>query len=163
MKSRDELKVRPLQTINEAWEIARIRNTGREYMTHNTELISRRMQYHWFENTYEPAHELGDLHAFIGTVALRGAAYGMVQRKAEQYWLTGVVDPEFRGRGFGRALFQFLEGYVFDELNADKVMLDVREDNEAAKHLYDTLGYVEQERVDGLIVMSKERPDVQIA
>ena len=155
-----ELKMRPVTQLTEAWAISEIRNTGREQMTHDMHRITRREQSLWFEDHYKPGRELGEMYAFIGTVGLAGAAYGMIKRKDEQYWVTGVVDPEFRGKGFGRALFEFLEGYVFDELNGDRVMLDVLETNTGARALYDKLGYMALYEEAGLIVMQKGRPNV---
>ena len=51
-----------------------------------------------------------------------------------------AVDPDFRGRGIGRALFAAIESEA-RSLGAAKVTLEVLSGNERAKGLYRSLGY----------------------
>ncbi|MBO9671592.1 MAG: GNAT family N-acetyltransferase [Sphingobium sp.] len=51
-----------------------------------------------------------------------------------------AVDPDFRGRGIGRALFAAVESEA-RSLGAAKVTLEVLSGNERAKGLYRSLGY----------------------
>ena len=61
-------------------------------------------------------------------------------------WLYDiVVDEPMRGRGSGRELMRLLE----DEARADgksRIELNVFGDNERARHMYESLGYVEMAR-----------------
>lgn len=157
MSSADsELVIKPVETMDEALAIAEIRNTGREYMTHDQHEINEIEQAAWFTRTYQEAHRRGDMHAFIGSVGHVAAAYGMVQRKSGDYWLTGVVAPEQRGKGFGEQLFRFLGEYALTL--DDIVYLDVLERNKGARHLYEKLGYeyVEPKQQNGVLIMLKE-------
>lgn len=51
-----------------------------------------------------------------------------------------AVDPDFRGRGIGRALFAAIEAEA-RAMGAAKVTLEVLNGNERAKGLYRSLGY----------------------
>lgn len=54
--------------------------------------------------------------------------------------MTVVVDPVARGRGVGALLLAHLHDLA-DAAGAGAMMLEVRADNDAARHLYDTRGY----------------------
>jgi ribosomal protein S18 acetylase RimI-like enzyme len=53
-----------------------------------------------------------------------------------------VVDPPYRGRGYGRAAMEALEPLARD-LGYDAIRLHVFGDNEVARHLYTSVGYAE--------------------
>ena len=53
-----------------------------------------------------------------------------------------VVDPEHRGRGYGRAALEALEALV-PTLGYDAIKLHVFGDNDVARHLYRAVGYSE--------------------
>jgi diamine N-acetyltransferase len=93
--------------------------------------------------------------------------------------LAGLTDPnrcvELRrvvvarpGRGLGRAVLTLVLGHAFGELEAHRVWLDVKPDNARARHLYASLGFVEEgvlrdalrgeEGFESLILMAKLRP-----
>ena len=61
-------------------------------------------------------------------------------------WLYDIaVEPELRGRGYGRALLRLLE----DEVRASgaaRIELNVFGDNLPARHLYESAGYAEMSR-----------------
>jgi ribosomal protein S18 acetylase RimI-like enzyme len=74
--------------------------------------------------------------------------------KVGKIWLTtstreGIVDwsiydietfPEFRGKGFGRAIMQAAEKIVRDA-GGDSISLSVFGNNSVARNLYESLGY----------------------
>lgn len=148
-----ELFIRPVQRASHAIDIASVRNTGREFMTHDTAAIEAGQQERWFERVYLPAHHEGKMFAFAGYADDVPAAYGMVQKLADEYWLTGVVHPEYQGLGYGQELFEFLTGFALNRAN--HVMLDVREDNVKAQALYRKLGFTAFSESNGVIVMRK--------
>jgi ribosomal protein S18 acetylase RimI-like enzyme len=53
-----------------------------------------------------------------------------------------VIRPEYRGRGYGRAAREALEAFV-GALGYDAIRLHVFGDNDAAHHLYRSVGYSE--------------------
>lgn len=136
----EKLVIKQIENIDDALDIAMVRNSGAEFMTHDVHRIDPLEQIAWFNEIYGPEHESGNMTAYIGHMALQAVAYGMIARKNGEYWVTGILSPETRGRGFGRALFEHLE-HEIAIIPADKVMLDVRSDNAPARHLYEKLGY----------------------
>ena len=54
-----------------------------------------------------------------------------------------ILDPEIRGKGYGKAMLKLGIRYAFDIYSADKVSLGVFENNEAAYHCYKAAGLVD--------------------
>ena len=127
--------------MRDALEIAQVRNTGSEFMTHDKEVITPDEQQKWFLKYYQIAERIGDTYAFIGRLGAIPVAYGLANRKDDAYYLTGVIAPEAQGNGYGRQLFTHLRDFVLDELGQDRVMLDVLSTNERARQLYASLGF----------------------
>lgn len=106
--------------------------------THQQRMNDRDCQY-WIA-------EHGDLPA--GHVILRGIQ--SVDRSVE---LKRIVISE-PGQGLGSMVLRAIMSKVFDELGAHRLWLDVFEHNARARHVYRSMGFVE-EGVDGsLVVMS---------
>ncbi len=86
-------------------------------------------------------HELG-----IGVVAeddgiIVGFFTGMVV--ADEMQLHNIaVHPDYRGQGVARALMENVDQYGLDR-NCDRILLEVRKDNEIANRLYLSLGFEE--------------------
>lgn len=55
---------------------------------------------------------------------------------------TIAISPQYRSKGFGRILMQFLLAKA-KELGAAEVFLEVRADNLAAQKLYESLGFTQ--------------------
>ncbi len=51
-----------------------------------------------------------------------------------------AVHPDFRGRGIARCLLEAIES-LCRQRNLRRILLEVREDNEAARHLYLGMGF----------------------
>jgi RimJ/RimL family protein N-acetyltransferase len=49
-----------------------------------------------------------------------------------------------KGKGFGRMAIKKIKKYCFENLNCQRLWLDVLEDNERAKHLYKSEGFQEE-------------------
>lgn len=60
-------------------------------------------------------------------------------RKAEYGILIGC--KERRGIGLGRMVTEVVKKYAFDQLNLNRLSLEVQENNKAAIHLYDSSGF----------------------
>jgi RimJ/RimL family protein N-acetyltransferase len=52
-----------------------------------------------------------------------------------------IVDPDIRGKGYGRELMKLAVGYVKDNLTATRVDLGVFENNPKAKKCYASAGF----------------------
>lgn len=118
------------------------RNAAREYMTHNTAVIDAQAQRAWLERTDRPA-----LYVFEQNG--ERVAHGLIRVDGNKSWLTGIVAEQRRGRGVGRAVFDWLTRHAPTE----EVWLDVLATNERAFGLYRSMGYVTQSMHDGVIVM----------
>jgi len=83
----------------------------------------------------------------VGKTADALVASAMVGHDGHRGWVYYVaVDPDARGKGFGRALMDAAEDFL-REAGITKLMLMVRPDNTKVQAFYETLGYDEQERV----------------
>jgi RimJ/RimL family protein N-acetyltransferase len=58
----------------------------------------------------------------------------------------GDIVSDFRGKGYGKRLFQLLPKYAFDYLNLERIWLLVMEQNVRARALYCRSGFVEEGR-----------------
>jgi ribosomal protein S18 acetylase RimI-like enzyme len=135
-----ELRIKPVENLAEALQIAEVRNSGRDYLTNDGEYISANVQAVWYDNVYLDKHSDGELDAYIGHEYHLPVAYGMIAYKDKALWLTGVIAPEYQGRGYGRTLFDFLANTANE--TGETVMLDVLNSNERARRLYDSLGFM---------------------
>ncbi len=54
-----------------------------------------------------------------------------------------IVDPDIRGKGYGRELMQLAVQYVRDNLTATRVDLGVFENNPKAKKCYESAGFTD--------------------
>ncbi|MCL6611035.1 MAG: ribosomal protein S18-alanine N-acetyltransferase [Peptococcaceae bacterium] len=84
--------------------------------------------------------------AFYIVALLNGrvAGYAGMWIVLDEAHVTNVaVHPELRGRGVGRALMTELLGRAA-VLGADRITLEVRVSNRAARSLYKSLGFVEK-------------------
>lgn len=151
-----ELQIKPVDNVFDALQIAEVRNSGREFMTHDQHEISQEEQVVWFTNTYLLENEAGNLFAFCGYEGGVSVAYGLVKRDFhDDFWLTGVVRPEAQGRGYGFELFDFLTDFALDRV--DCVYLDVLRSNEKAQALYRKLGFQALDSEAEIIVMRKTK------
>src|SRR5829696_8243911 len=61
-------------------------------------------------------------------------------------WVYDVrVDEELRGRGYGRQIMEAADGLA-REMGGERLGLNVFGDNPVARHLYESIGYVEISR-----------------
>lgn len=75
------------------------------------------------------------------------AASVMVGYDGHRGWVYYVaVDPNCRGRDFGRAMMQAAEDWL-RQAGMEKVQLMVRPENAKARAFYESIGYDEQERI----------------
>ena len=75
------------------------------------------------------------------------AATVMVGHDGHRGWVYYVgVDPDCRGRDYGRAIMAAAEGWL-RQRGIVKLMLMVRSDNSKVQAFYETLDYVVQDRI----------------
>lgn len=57
-----------------------------------------------------------------------------------------IVDPEARGKGYGKEMLRLGIKYVRENMNAKRIDLGVFENNNSAKHCYEAVGFREYSR-----------------
>lgn len=134
------LVYRQIASITDAMQIMAVRNSGHAYMTHDSREITASEQHKWYNEIYLPKNKNGEMFAYCGYEQGNPVAYGMIQKKDDRYWVTGVISPECRGKGYGKELFRLLRDLVISSLSPD-VYLDVLRTNERAVSLYEKLGF----------------------
>lgn len=72
----------------------------------------------------------------IGTVGLRNIDF-----PAGEGTLGIIIRADVVGKGYGSDAVETVLGYAFDVLDLRRVLLDVAENNDRARHVYDKLGF----------------------
>lgn len=91
----------------------------------------------------------------IGHVAIKNVDY-----KANSAHIGFiVVDPEQRGKGYGKKLVNLITKYAFDILNVDRVTLNVFEVNPVAKKCYEFVGFKVESRKKAMLKYNDEEWD----
>lgn len=136
--SEPSLRIRPALTEQDFEEVRRIRNECRLYMTRNRGLITKEEQAEWMQT--RPYLRILEVNDEI-------AGFGLVTSDDEGDWLTGALREKFRGKGYGRFIFQELIK------RSERPMLEVLGTNDRAYHLYLSLGFIEVGRSENVIRM----------
>jgi ribosomal protein S18 acetylase RimI-like enzyme len=103
----------------------------------------------WNDPAADIALARSGVHATVlaGREAGRIAATAMVGHDGHRGWVYYVaVDPDCRGKGFGRAIMTSAEQWL-RERGIAKLQLLVRGDNAKVQAFYETLDYCEQDRI----------------
>jgi ribosomal protein S18 acetylase RimI-like enzyme len=134
----------------EAWRVGSIRGYAAEKVRvaawpsegaeeRATALFARLLS----DGLHTPGHEFRSIVTEAGEIvgALWFAAEAEVGRGGAYIWDI-VVDPDHRGRGYGREAMEALEPLA-RSLGYDTFRLHVFADNAIARHLYQSVGYDE--------------------
>ncbi len=77
----------------------------------------------------------------VGYMILRGFSN---EHQCIEFMRIVISD---KGKGYGRDAIRLIQTYVFNELHAHRLWLDVKEHNHRAKNLYESLGF----RYEGML------------
>ncbi len=143
----------PLRGPVDALRMRTIRNAVRLNMTRDRYEIGALRQLRWWRGDYRRWSRAGSFQAWLMWRAGRAVGYGIVRWDRGRWWVTGALVAGARRLGLGRALFAFLTGEAAARDLATRgrgeVWLEVRADNEPARRLYQSLGYVHEPYVHG--------------
>ncbi|MGH9459223.1 MAG: GNAT family N-acetyltransferase [Thermoanaerobaculia bacterium] len=105
----------------------------------------------WLENAVRPAAnerhfaiERRDNREHIGNTSLHDIDW--VSRRAEFDLFIG--EPSAWNRGFGSDAVRTLVRFAFDEINLNKLRIDIFDYNERAKHVLGNNGFVEEGKLE---------------
>jgi GNAT superfamily N-acetyltransferase len=132
----------------------KIRNSCKDYMTRFRGEITPEMQKKWYENISE------NLNPYIFIACEYGVifypfGYGMISYEDDRALLTGAIDEQYRGKGFGRILFDKL--IEISKKKTDKVFLEVLDNNVVAKKLYKSIGFEIVDQKNNVITMELKK------
>jgi len=147
-----KLEARPVTSLVHLEQMRVIRNASREFMTRDQREISVAEQIAWW-NALD--HESWKCFVFVVGYDEPGdpVGYGITRSYQDgSYSVTGALLSEYRGKGLGRQLFQFLVKQAW----GGKCWLEVLETNVRAQKLYESLGFRETKRENGIITMIED-------
>jgi RimJ/RimL family protein N-acetyltransferase len=80
---------------------------------------------------------------------------------ARSAWVAiGIGDPQYRGRGLGTEAMQLLARYAFEQLNLNRINLNVFGFNPAAMRSYEKAGFVHEGRERSVLNRYGQRWDM---
>lgn len=153
------VKIQPATSFNDIFWMRDIRNQVARFMTHNDKPIGLFRQIWWYLTTYRKTNIIQGFLVWNGDQPI---GYGLVTLRPlhndanDLVWMVsgGLID-EYRGRGIGRQLFQFMTDHVLNVIGAQECYLDVLDSNEAGKALYHKIGYrtYDVQTIDGRTIV----------
>lgn len=143
-----------MDSVSQAFEMMNIRNEVRHFMTHNTAVIMPEQQAEWYQETYLPARDRGELFGYLVKNEDQTIGYGLISKRDGRWWVSGGLTEAARGQGAGHFLFEQMTLVIHKDLRSEEAWLDVLNTNESARRLYEKLGYT--------AVMADERLTVMV-
>jgi len=133
------LIIRPVE-VNDAPVINKIRNVYAKQFLHNSKTFTLEETTEWVKtlnknNTYWMIEFNKDT---IG--------YFRITVNERRVYIGADISPQYTGRGLAKESYKMFIPVVLREYATNTLYLEVLSTNTRAKHLYDTLGFVEIER-----------------
>ena len=120
-------------TWPQAQALRRLRNECRQFMTRDTAEITSEQQGRF----YEDAILSGKVTAVLARRDGLPAAYGLLWPGPGELWLSCGVAEGTRGKGLGLAVVRYVTGLA----GGKPVRLEVWQDNDAARRVYEKAGF----------------------
>lgn len=148
------IAIKEIRTLNEAQQVRKIRNANYKYMTNHRVPITEEQQKDWWFNMDREIDK-----CYLLTVGEHGsviyqAGYALIRYRGGKAYLTGALDKQVRGNGFGKKLFEFMINEA--KKKTDDIRIEVLDSNAVAKSLYKKLGFTEYGRKGEVIKMKLE-------
>ena len=146
------ITITPIFSFNDALQVRKIRNSCRQYMTHNTKEIGFLGQIRWWIDYESQNKKEGYKWCYLVRNNKIPVGYGLVRYIDGKHWLSGGLLPEVRGQGLGKKLFEFL----IKEYSPHDLYLEVLKSNEKAYKLYSQLGFKKTGEENDIVTMARE-------
>lgn len=148
------ISLNKLSNLEQAQQMRECRNAVRQYMTHNQAEILEADQVQWFQETYLPAAEAGELIGYVvKDYEEEPIGYGLISKRDGRWWVSGGLITEARGKGYGQQLFEQMTETIHSDLRSEEAWLDVLNENFRARELYKKIGYMAVSSDERLTVM----------
>lgn len=132
------LVYKKVTTEAEAEMLRGIRNECKDFMTRSTAFITKDQQTEWFKTAAEK-YDLFICYEVAAGAVIVDAGYGVIHKNADESLLTGGLLPQYRNKGLGQNVFQ----YLIDQCDRSKpIRLEVLKTNKRAFSVYDRLGFI---------------------
>lgn len=95
---------------------------------------------------------LDEAGALVGHLVMKEANY----EKNSVHLGFIVLDPEMRGKGYGKELIKCAVNYAFTVLKMSRVTINVYDSNPAAHHCYLNVGFHDEEFVPNALTFGNE-------
>lgn len=142
----------PIHSAEDLEMLRRIRNDCREHMTGSSRFVDVPEQGEWLSGLDTRVNWPVLVHH--PDIALP-VGYGLVSAEGDRRWLTGGLLLEFRGRGWGRPLFDLLVSLARG--TGGEPWLRVRMGNVRARSLYTRMGF-KLVHLEEVIITTDEAP-----
>ena len=118
----------------------KIREMKREDIPNIMRMEKKLFTTSWEEEMF--IEEIEKQYAYVLEIKNKIIGYICGWKLLDEFNITNIaVASDFQRKGFGKALVKFLMSKLLDE-KCFKFFLEVRESNQAAKKLYEKLGFV---------------------
>lgn len=129
----------PVLSMRDAETLRSHRNSCREFMTRNTEYISDQQQEKWFYNLDKNYNSLLLLNKIHHGAVVEDIGYGYIRAEKDEVLLTGGINSNERGKGYGYFLFSRL--VLLSEKYDLPIRLEVLKTNAAGIATYKKVGF----------------------
>lgn len=97
------LEARRITTDEDLETLRLIRNSGRQWMTRNTEEITPEQQRAWWEGLDHAGTKI-----WLFSIAQTDIGYGLVRLDGGRAWCSLAVLPRHQGHGYGTQIYRYL-------------------------------------------------------
>jgi ribosomal protein S18 acetylase RimI-like enzyme len=139
METDEFIVLMPVSNAVQAEELRVIRNECRNYMTRNTDIISKEQQFEWWNKLNTNLHKLYLVYKVFNGVACVSVGYGYIRIEDGVVLLTGGLIEQDRGKGYGKQLFSTLLENA-KQFNLP-IELELLKTNTKAFVVYNSLGF----------------------
>jgi diamine N-acetyltransferase len=111
----------------------------------------------WTRHAHEEAIASANMGHFIVEANGEGAGYAIVQDLQDPNQCIGITRLVItqKGNGYGKAVLRLLQKSAFEDWNAHRLWLDVKDYNQRARHVYESVGF----RFEGILRECVKRGD----
>lgn len=113
-----------------------------EHLNEILEIEGKSFPQPWTRSMFERELSLPISHFFVARLDDRIVGYGGYwQIDCEGHIVNLAVDPAYRARGYGRQILTYCLDLMARQ-NISRALLEVRQSNQPARALYESLGFV---------------------